>query len=415
MSSTNHPDWLDQVQKYETSNPALQVPAGVDESRDPVVVGAAMSVIADAIESGAAQPAIDGEREAVVIDGRVYVRAGGFKQLADGRNLPVFISEARPEAADQDVAVSVALVQFQSGAVNELLYEAREAVDKGDAEDARRALGLIREAVFSSVDGLARSVLMCLMHLTEAKLDAGSVIKKWIRDHEAELNYTEFARIDASLERLVMHLGLELADKRMPAGGTVYRLLNRGERILATDEYVDDDFRTWVPVGDSIFKGMEFRGMKPIRRAIEVSRAESVPERFLDICREELARGKLTSLPLKGEFAAPRGMTLEEVTDWMLKTRRAFVDAVEGAGKGAAPVSEEAAKLPAIMVVMQDKDFAQRNPDHAFYLRIERDEHKIETVELPGAVTPIHARKIALGLGYEPTHWVQYRGNPCKF
>jgi hypothetical protein len=40
------------------------------------------------------------------------------------------------------------------------------------------------------------------------QMQAAEIIKQWIRDHESELNYTEFARIDASLERLMMHLAL---------------------------------------------------------------------------------------------------------------------------------------------------------------------------------------------------------------
>jgi len=42
----------------------------------------------------------------------------------------------------------------------------------------------------------------------KAQMQAAEIIKQWIRDHESELNFTEFARIDASLERLMMNLAL---------------------------------------------------------------------------------------------------------------------------------------------------------------------------------------------------------------
>jgi hypothetical protein len=48
------------------------------------------------------------------------------------------------------------------------------------------------------------------------QMQAAEIIKQWIRDHESELNYTEFARIDASLERLMMHLALA-ASPAVPA------------------------------------------------------------------------------------------------------------------------------------------------------------------------------------------------------
>jgi hypothetical protein len=33
----------------------------------------------------------------VVIGGKVYIRAGGFKEVSGGRNLPVFIAEGPPD------------------------------------------------------------------------------------------------------------------------------------------------------------------------------------------------------------------------------------------------------------------------------------------------------------------------------
>lgn len=53
-----------------------------------------------------------------------------------------------------------------------------------------------------------------------------------------------------------------------------------------------------------------------------------VPEPFLQICREELERSGLTSIPLKAEFAKRRGWALSEVEPWMIQTRRNFEKAV---------------------------------------------------------------------------------------
>lgn len=56
------------------------------------------------------------------------------------------------------------------------------------------------------------------------------------------------------------------------------------------------------------------------------------PDNWLEICAEEMQRGKLTSLPLKFEFAKERGMKgLDEVHVWMVTTRRNFVEMVEAA------------------------------------------------------------------------------------
>jgi len=64
----------------------------------------------------------------------------------------------------------------------------------------------------------------------------------------------------------------------------------------------------------------------------EPVKSHSMSADFLAICKEELERGTLTSHPLKWEFAKRRGMTsLDEVHDWMAKTRDAFKDAVKTA------------------------------------------------------------------------------------
>lgn len=59
--------------------------------------------------------------------------------------------------------------------------------------------------------------------------------------------------------------------------------------------------------------------------------AKAVSAEFLHICQEEVLRARLTSLPLKLEFGKTRGMTLDEVHNWMLATRAAFENAVAAA------------------------------------------------------------------------------------
>ncbi|MEX3983862.1 hypothetical protein AB4Y45_33295 [Paraburkholderia sp. EG287A] len=411
MSSTKHPDWLDQVPKFETEDQLAQTQR-TDVTNDPVVVGAALSAIADGLDAEAAQSAgqeeqagaggkvvvhgarfamerwgevpgaqSDGELAAklaaarsalygiaktfdndelrarafeayeatqstapasaaagdeVVIGGRVYVRAGGFKQLADGRNLPVFIAEGHPDEREMGTLNGdlTAKTQFdrQLAGIDTLFDKLRAAVSSANTSDASRLISFIRAAVFSPVDGLVR-VRFSPGLSAAPMLEAGVVIKQWIRDHEAELNHTEFARIDASLERLMMHLGMAAASEqaKVAANAPVYRFLKQGERIEATDEYLDDDQMTWVAVGEGLFKGSPYAAlMKPVRRAVDVTSGR-VPEEFLSICEDEMNRGTLTSLPLKLRFGAARGMSLDEVHDWMGNTRAAFVTAVNAA------------------------------------------------------------------------------------
>lgn len=52
-------------------------------------------------------------------------------------------------------------------------------------------------------------------------------------------------------------------------------------------------------------------------------------DEFMAICRDELERGSLTSMPLKLEFMRRRGFaSVDEVHDWMQTTRQRFADAV---------------------------------------------------------------------------------------
>lgn len=92
------------------------------------------------------------------------------------------------------------------------------------------------------------------------------------------------------------------------------------------------------------FEDQYAKGWNDARRATDGQWA-GVPEPFASICREELARRKLTSHPLKFAFAKERGMAdLDEVHDWMQRTARAFEEAVQALP--AAPTPHAACPAP---------------------------------------------------------------------
>jgi hypothetical protein len=385
MSSTSHPAWLDQVQQFRSNDPSLEATKGGDVARDdPIAVGASRGAIADGLEAEAARPGDQADAcDEVVIGGKVYVRAGGFRQLADGRNLPVFIAQGHPDAVERG-----------------------ESAGSYDPDAAER-LRLVCTKL-----GLAKAIPESNAELMEAQ-------------------FVVFGMLRAAIERKLLpsagaQLGVSLASEQVaPADEEpVYRFLKRGERIQATDEYVDDDHITWLPVGEGLFKGAQYGAlMKPVRRAVAVN-ANRIPEAFLFICQEELVRTRITSLPQKYEIAKERGMTQDELAAWMRSTAKAFEAAVKAAG-GVVPgqpgepaqsqTSYPAAQpggMPPVMVVMEDKAFAARRPDKAFYLRIETVDG-VDMRDLPGAVTPLDGRRIAREQGFEPTHWTG--PNACGF
>lgn len=58
----------------------------------------------------------------------------------------------------------------------------------------------------------------------------------------------------------------------------------------------------------------------------------NVPDNWIEICEEEIIRGRLNSHPRKFEFAKERGLHgLDEVHSWMTETRRKFIEMVENA------------------------------------------------------------------------------------
>lgn len=59
--------------------------------------------------------------------------------------------------------------------------------------------------------------------------------------------------------------------------------------------------------------------------------AYRLPAAFLALCQEELIRSSLTSLPRKLDFGKQRGLTLDQVHQWMLDTRKNFEVAVAAA------------------------------------------------------------------------------------
>ena len=63
------------------------------------------------------------------------------------------------------------------------------------------------------------------------------------------------------------------------------------------------------------------------------------------------------------------------------------------------------ADYPDQVVVAQDAAFAARNPSAAYWLRVKLQDNGVGVHQLPGAVGPAHARRMARALGFSPTHW----------
>lgn len=170
------------------------------------------------------------------------------------------------------------------------------------------------------------------------------------------------------------------------------------------------------------------------------ARAAAAAQSFLFICQEELVRTRITSLPQKLEVAKDRGLTLDEMHDWMRATANAFKEAVTAAGAEAKQRAERAGRtaawavlkgdsehpevladwhavvngtpptesatlpcLPFVTAVMLDRE--RQKPGEMFYLRVEKDEGVVKSYDLPGSWTPLDARRIARDMGFEPSHW----------
>lgn len=80
--------------------------------------------------------------------------------------------------------------------------------DEQIKELAVDAFGIDYDRLDARFTNFARALLSASKPAAKAQMQAAEIIKQWIRDHESELNFTEFSRIDASLERLMMHLAL---------------------------------------------------------------------------------------------------------------------------------------------------------------------------------------------------------------
>lgn len=63
------------------------------------------------------------------------------------------------------------------------------------------------------------------------------------------------------------------------------------------------------------------------------------------------------------------------------------------------------AGYPEQVVVAQDSAFAARHPKAAYWLRVSLREGGVRAVQLPGAIGPHHAHRIARDLGFAPTHF----------
>lgn len=64
------------------------------------------------------------------------------------------------------------------------------------------------------------------------------------------------------------------------------------------------------------------------------------------------------------------------------------------------------ANFPEQVVVAQDDAFIKRNPEAAYWLRVRGLGANVEVYQLPCAVGPSHAKKIAQNKGFNPTHWI---------
>jgi hypothetical protein len=62
------------------------------------------------------------------------------------------------------------------------------------------------------------------------------------------------------------------------------------------------------------------------------------------------------------------------------------------------------ADYPAQVIVAQEQWFAAKHPDSAYWLRIAGEHGGARAIQLPGAVGPAHARRLARDAGFEPTH-----------
>ena len=73
------------------------------------------------------------------------------------------------------------------------------------------------------------------------------------------------------------------------------------------------------------------------------------------------------------------------------------------------------ADFPKLCIIL-DREIGARHPSKAFYLRVQKDNGDVDTVDLDGSVTPVDARSKARALGYEPTHWMEATDSmPMRF
>lgn len=61
-------------------------------------------------------------------------------------------------------------------------------------------------------------------------------------------------------------------------------------------------------------------------------------------------------------------------------------------------------------VIIMDREFAKRNPEKGFYLRVKIGEQHVETVDLNGEATLPGAVAASRAKGYAPSHWMEVGG-----
>lgn len=318
MSRTNRPAWLDQVQQFQSIDPSLDVTHGEEVSRGPKAVGAAQTVIAEGLDVGEAEDVASvGARFLMVADGEDGAQVHYCRDETElERKLATVLFGEFPSQGDLAIAKAQAVELLREGVANsdgaEAVYLHRLAAGQAEvAQEPVASRGVISAAesliaadraqvlTTAHVDGLANAIAIQRgkLELPDpnegvtpdllSQLEAGTTIKRWIRAHKVRLNEVEFGRIDASVERLMMHLAMANAERvtAASAAAPVYRFLQAGDILHATDECIADDSESWEQVDQhyadrlagrevpaayaGFFRGMPYAaGMKAVRRVV---------------------------------------------------------------------------------------------------------------------------------------------------
>jgi hypothetical protein len=63
-------------------------------------------------------------------------------------------------------------------------------------------------------------------------------------------------------------------------------------------------------------------------------------------------------------------------------------------------------------VIIMDREIALRHPEKGFCVRVaSASSRDVTLIDLDGAISPVHARRLAIEKGYNPTHWIDAAAN----